>query len=110
MLKKNCHLVFGSQKSKLALLELVFQTAGAINLPPPSVIGLTVSVSINYPPPAAVFLDSRKVLIIIVGVLDMCDCFSSSKYFAEVCRFNFICKINQKRIFDSPATIINIPL
>ena len=35
MLKKNCHLVFGSQKSKLTLLELVFQTAGAINPPPP---------------------------------------------------------------------------
>ena len=34
MLKKNCHQVFGSQKSKLTLLELVFQTAGAINPPP----------------------------------------------------------------------------
>ena len=40
MLKKNCHLVFGSQKSKPTLLELVFQTAGAINPPPPTKIGL----------------------------------------------------------------------
>ena len=39
MLKKNCHLAFGSQKSKLTLLELIFQTAGEIN-PPPSLIGL----------------------------------------------------------------------
>ena len=30
----------GSQKSKLTLLELIFQTAGAIN-PPPSLIGLS---------------------------------------------------------------------
>ena len=37
MLKKNCHQVLGSQKSKLTPLELVFQTAGAINPnPPPS--------------------------------------------------------------------------
>ena len=34
MLKKNCHQVLGSQKSKLTPLELVFQTAGAINPPP----------------------------------------------------------------------------
>ena len=34
ILKKNCHQVFGSQKSKLTPLELVFQTAGAINPPP----------------------------------------------------------------------------
>ena len=27
MLKKNCHKVFGSQKSKLTVLEKVFQTA-----------------------------------------------------------------------------------
>ena len=39
MLKKNCHKVFGSQKSKLTVLEQVFQTAGVIN-PPPSGIGL----------------------------------------------------------------------
>ena len=39
MLKKNCHQVLGSQKSKLTPLELVFQTAGAIN-PPPTKIGL----------------------------------------------------------------------
>ena len=38
MLKKNCHQVLGSQKSKLTPLELVFQTAGAIN--PPTKIGL----------------------------------------------------------------------
>ena len=36
----NCHLVFGSQKSKLTVLEPVFQTAGPINPPPPSGIGL----------------------------------------------------------------------
>ena len=36
ILKKNCHQVLGSQKSKLTPPELVFQTAGAINpLPPP---------------------------------------------------------------------------
>ena len=35
MLKKNCNQVLGSQKQKLTPLELVFQTAGAINLPPP---------------------------------------------------------------------------
>ena len=29
MLKKNCHQVLGSQKSKLTPLELVFPTAGA---------------------------------------------------------------------------------
>ena len=34
MLKKNCHQVLGSQKSKLTPPELVFQTAGAINPPP----------------------------------------------------------------------------
>ena len=39
MLKKNCHQVLGSQKSKLTPPELVFQTAGAIN-PPPTKIGL----------------------------------------------------------------------
>ena len=31
MLKKNCHRVLGSQKSKLTPLELVFQAAGAID-------------------------------------------------------------------------------
>ena len=35
ILMKNCHQVLGSLKSKLTPLELVFQTAGAINLPPP---------------------------------------------------------------------------
>ena len=41
MLKKNCHQVLGSQKSKLTPLELVFQTASAINPnPPPSKKGL----------------------------------------------------------------------
>ena len=40
MLKNNCHWVFGSQKSILTLLEQLFQTDGAINSPPPSVIGL----------------------------------------------------------------------
>ena len=41
MLKKNCHQVLGSQKSKLTSLELIFQTAGAINPPPPTrMIGL----------------------------------------------------------------------
>ena len=45
MLKKNCHLVFGFQKSKLTLLELVFQTAGAINPPPPPTkIGLRLKI------------------------------------------------------------------
>ena len=39
MLKKNCHQVLGSQKSKLTPPDLVFQTAGAIN-PPPTKIGL----------------------------------------------------------------------
>ena len=39
ILKKNCHQVLGSQKSKLTPPELVFQTAGAIN-PPPTKIGL----------------------------------------------------------------------
>ena len=34
MLKKNCHLVFESQKSKLTLLEFVLQTACAIPPPP----------------------------------------------------------------------------
>ena len=34
MLKKNCHQVLGSQKSKLTPLELIFRTAGAINNPP----------------------------------------------------------------------------
>ena len=34
MLKKICHKVFGSQKSKLTVLEQVFQTAGVINPPP----------------------------------------------------------------------------
>ena len=34
MLKKNCHQVLRSQKSKLTPPELVFQTAGAINPPP----------------------------------------------------------------------------
>ena len=34
ILKKNCHQVLGSQKSKLTPPELVFQTAGAINPPP----------------------------------------------------------------------------
>ena len=34
MLKKNCHQVLRSQKSKLTPLELVSQTAGAINPPP----------------------------------------------------------------------------
>ena len=34
MLKKNCHQVLGSQKSELTPLELVYQTAGAINPPP----------------------------------------------------------------------------
>ena len=33
MLKKNCHKVFGSQKSKLTVLERDLETAGAI---PPS--------------------------------------------------------------------------
>ena len=33
MLKKNCHQVLGSQKTKLRPLELVFETAGAINPP-----------------------------------------------------------------------------
>ena len=33
MLKKNCHYIFGSQKSKLTLLlELAFQTAGVMGL------------------------------------------------------------------------------
>ena len=32
MLKKNFHWVFGSQKSKMILLELVFQTASAITI------------------------------------------------------------------------------
>ena len=32
MLKKNCHQVLGSQKSKLTPLELVFQIPGAINI------------------------------------------------------------------------------
>ena len=36
----NSHLVFVSQKSKLTLLELIFQTAGAIN--PPSPLSLIV--------------------------------------------------------------------
>ena len=40
MLKKNCHQVLRSQKSKLTPIELVFETAGAIN-PPPTKIGLT---------------------------------------------------------------------
>ena len=31
MLKKNCHKFFGSQKSKLTVLEQDFQTAGVIN-------------------------------------------------------------------------------
>ena len=31
MLKKNCHQVLRSQKTKLTPLELIFQTAGAIN-------------------------------------------------------------------------------
>ena len=35
MLKKNCHQVLRSQKSKLTPIELVFETAGAINPPPP---------------------------------------------------------------------------
>ena len=39
MLRKNCHQVLRSQKSKLTPLELVFRTAGAIN-PPPTKIGL----------------------------------------------------------------------
>ena len=34
MLKKNCHQVLRSQKSKLTPIELVFETAGAINPPP----------------------------------------------------------------------------
>ena len=34
MLKKKCHQVLGSQKSKLTPPDLVFQTAGAINPPP----------------------------------------------------------------------------
>ena len=33
MLKKNCHQVLRSQKSKLTPIELVFETAGAINPP-----------------------------------------------------------------------------
>ena len=45
MLKKNCHLVFGSQKSKPTLLELVFQTAGAIN---PSPISNRVNSSLYF--------------------------------------------------------------
>ena len=36
MLKKNCHQVLGSQKSKLTPSELVFKTAGVINSPPPN--------------------------------------------------------------------------
>ena len=40
MLKKNCNKVFGSLKSKLTVLEQVFQTAGVINPPPASGIGL----------------------------------------------------------------------
>ena len=40
ILKKNCHQVLGSQKSKLTPPELVFQAAGAIN-PPPTKIGLS---------------------------------------------------------------------
>ena len=39
MLKKNCHQVLRSQKSKLTPIELVFETAGVIN-PPPTKIGL----------------------------------------------------------------------
>ena len=39
MLRKNCHQVLRSQKSKLTPIELVFETAGAIN-PPPTKIGL----------------------------------------------------------------------
>ena len=44
MTKKNCHKVFGSQKSKLTALEQVFKTAGVINPtdPPPSGIGLSI--------------------------------------------------------------------
>ena len=34
MIKKNCHQVLGSQKSKLTPLELILQTAGEINPPP----------------------------------------------------------------------------
>ena len=34
MLKKNCRQVLRSQKSKLTPIELVFETAGAINPPP----------------------------------------------------------------------------
>ena len=34
MLKKNCHKVLESQKSKLILLELVFKRAGTIKPPP----------------------------------------------------------------------------
>ena len=44
MLKKNCHKGFGSQKSKLTVLEQVFQTAGVINPPPPSGIGLNIEI------------------------------------------------------------------
>ena len=47
MLKKNCHQVLGSQKSKLTPPELVFQTAGAIN-PPPIKIGLKLTKSCQY--------------------------------------------------------------
>ena len=35
MLKKNFYQVLGLQKSKVTPLELVFQTAGAINPPTP---------------------------------------------------------------------------
>ena len=35
MLKKNCHKVFGSQKSKLTVLERDFETAGVIHPPHP---------------------------------------------------------------------------
>ena len=38
MHKKNCHLVFGSHKSNLTVLEPVFQTAGTINPPQPNPI------------------------------------------------------------------------
>ena len=38
MLKKNCHKVFGSQKSKLTVLEQVFKTVGVINTPPSGIV------------------------------------------------------------------------
>ena len=64
MLKKNCHQVLGSQKSKLTPLELIFRTAGAINPPPPYKDRVRISLKLEH---TSVFLWESFLKYILIS-------------------------------------------